>query len=189
MTVKATPIELPRGCSDGTVVLRGLRRDDAAPYAAAFVSDRDLGRLLGIETDPDIVVVRRRIEEQARAARSATGAQLAIADPATDAFLGTVILHTLHWEHDRCEIGFWLVAEARGRGLGTAAVTMALGWIFDTLGFARVEITTTPDNAAVRGLAGKLGFEDEGTLRRRNVERGRRTDIVCLGLLRESWNG
>ena len=32
-----------------------------------------------------------------------------------------------------------------------------------------------------------LGFRQEGVLRKRNVERGRRVDIVWFGVLREEW--
>ena len=38
-------------------------------------------------------------------------------------------------------------------------------------------------------LAARLGFTHEGVLRARNVERGRRVDVVWFGLLREEWAG
>jgi ribosomal-protein-serine acetyltransferase len=66
-------------------------------------------------------------------------------------------------------------------------VTLAISWAFDTYDLLRMEMTTTPDNPAVRALAQRLGFSQEGVLRARNVERGRRVDIVWFGLLREEW--
>jgi len=48
-------------------------------------------------------------------------------------------------------------------------------------------MTTTPDNAAVFALARRLGFTQEGVLRKRNVERGQRVDVVWFGVLREEW--
>ena len=50
-------------------------------------------------------------------------------------------------------------------------------------------MTTTPDNQAVFALARRLGFVQEGVLRRRNVERGVRVDVVWFGVLREEWAG
>jgi RimJ/RimL family protein N-acetyltransferase len=50
-------------------------------------------------------------------------------------------------------------------------------------------MTTIPENQIVPALARRLGFRQEGILRRRNVERGRRVDIVWFGLLREEWQG
>jgi RimJ/RimL family protein N-acetyltransferase len=39
----------------------------------------------------------------------------------------------------------------------------------------------------VAALARRLGFTREGVLRKRNVERGRRVDVVWFGVLREEW--
>ncbi len=44
---------------------------------------------------------------------------------------------------------------------------------------------TFPDNAPMRRLAARLGFQDEGTLRSYTLERGRRQTFVLSSLLRE----
>ena len=41
---------------------------------------------------------------------------------------------------------------------GTTAVSLLVDWAFDALELERIEITTTPDNAAARALASSLGF-------------------------------
>lgn len=79
-------IELPDRLADGRVMVRPMRREDAAAYAAAFHDDRNLGRLLGVERDPDEQAVRQRVEGQAQRAEDGKGVELAIADPATDGF-------------------------------------------------------------------------------------------------------
>jgi RimJ/RimL family protein N-acetyltransferase len=50
-------------------------------------------------------------------------------------------------------------------------------------------MTTTPDNAGALVLARRLGFEQEGILRQRAIERGRAVDLVWFGLLRDEWQG
>ncbi len=181
-------IEIPERLSDGVVALRPLRDADVGAYAAAFAADPELGRLIGVETDPDEAAIRARVGDTSGsdAGRHAT---LAIADAAADAFLGCLTLHTFDWTSRRCELGVWLATRARGRGAGTRAVSLALSWAFAELELLRVEMTTTPDNAAVPELARRLGFTREGLLRARNVERGERVDIVWFGLLREEWLG
>jgi ribosomal-protein-serine acetyltransferase len=57
------------------------------------------------------------------------------------------------------------------------------------LDLLRVELTTTADNAPVDAFARSLGFTREGVLRKRDVERGRRVDVVFYGVLREEWEG
>jgi [ribosomal protein S5]-alanine N-acetyltransferase len=172
-------IELPERLEGDDVVLRRLRPEDAPAYVAAFRADPELGRLLGMEKDPP----EERIRERAAAPPGEGFAELAIGD----SFAGSVILHSFDEHHRRCEVGFWLVPEARGRGLGSRAVAHAVTWAFEALDLLRVEMTTTPDNAAVFALAKRLGFTQEGVLRKRNLERGQRVDVVWFGVLREEW--
>jgi len=176
-------IDVPDTLTADGVVLRRLRADDAPAYAAAFRDDPELGRLLGMEEDPEEPGLRERAERLPALAAEGRMAELAIGE----AFAGTVTLHSFDEHHRRCEIGFWLVPAARGQGLGSAAVALAVSWAFDALDLLRVEMTTTPDNEAVVALARRLGFEREGVLRKRNVERGQRVDVVWFGVLREEW--
>jgi RimJ/RimL family protein N-acetyltransferase len=177
-------VELPDSLSGEGVLLRPLRAGDAAPLAAAFRDDPDLGRLLGYEEDPDEAWVRRRVAEPPAAADVA---ELVIAEPGTRAFRGLLLAHSLDRRHRHGEVGFWLVPGGRGAGLGSAAVALFVTWMFEALDLLRVEMTTTPDNAAALALAARLGFTREGTMRARNVERGQRVDVVMLAVLREEW--
>jgi RimJ/RimL family protein N-acetyltransferase len=172
-------IELPDTLTGDGVALRRMRADDAPAYAAAFRDDAELGRLLGMEADPDEATMRERIAQ-------ARKNSLAIAGP-DGGFAGEVLLHSLDEQHRRAEVGFWLVPAARGSGLGSRAVALVVSHAFDALDLLRVEMTTTPDNAAVFALARRLGFTQEGVLRKRNVERGQRVDVVWFGVLREEW--
>jgi RimJ/RimL family protein N-acetyltransferase len=174
---RTVPIELPDTLTGDGFVLRRLRAEDAPAFAAAFREDPELGRMLGIERDPDEDGVR---EQAAQGRRGAL---------AIDAggFAGQVMLHSYDEQNRHAEVAFWLVPGARRRGLGSRAVALVISWAFEELGLLRVEMTTTPDNAGVFGLARRLGFTQEGVLRKRNVERGQRVDIVWFGVLREEW--
>jgi [ribosomal protein S5]-alanine N-acetyltransferase len=173
-------MNLPEAPSDGVVRLRALRPDDAAAYLGAFADDPDLARNRGLERVPDEAAFLSWIEV------GEDFAELAIADT-DDALVGSVILHSVDWRNRRGELGYWLVAGARGRGLATRALRLALRWMFDELGLERAEIQTTPDNAGSLAVARRLGFAEEGLLRGRDVEEGRRVDVVILGLLRSDF--
>jgi RimJ/RimL family protein N-acetyltransferase len=185
--MRRVKIALPDRLEDGFVALRPMRVADAEPYSAAFREDPDLGRLLGVEADPDEASVRERIDRQAQGAAERSFVQLAIADPTTNAFWGELLVHSWHAQHRRAEVGFWVVPGERRRGIGSRAVGLALTWLFGELDLLRVEMTTTPENLGVPALARRLGFTQEGFLRARNVERGQRVDLVWFGLLREEW--
>ena len=173
----------PEALADEGVALRPLREDDVPAYAAAFRDDTELGRLIGVERDPDEAAVRERIAER----HTCSGFELAITADGSDAFRGLVAVHSIEPDHGRAEIGFWLVPQARGAGLGARAVRLVVDWLFEHAGLRRVEMTTTPDNGGAVALAQRLGFTHEGVLRQRAIERGRAVDIVWLGLLRDEW--
>jgi RimJ/RimL family protein N-acetyltransferase len=182
-------IELPESLSDGRVVLRPLRADDAAPYAAAFRDDPELGRLVGNEADPDEATVRGWAARVPDDAAEGKGVVLVVTDPTEQGFQGSTLLHSFDWQHRHCEVGVWLVPAARRQGLGSRVVSLMVSWALTELDLLRVEMTTTPDNEAICALAQRLGFTREGMLRKRNVERGRRIDVVWFGVLREEWRG
>ncbi|MDP9285436.1 MAG: GNAT family N-acetyltransferase, partial [Actinomycetota bacterium] len=81
--------------------------------------------------------------------------------------------------------GFWLTREARGRGVLSRALGLVLDWAFDELALERMELTALPENGAVPRIAEKFGYVFEGTMRKRNLERGRRVDLLLWGLLRD----
>jgi RimJ/RimL family protein N-acetyltransferase len=170
-------MKLPEAPSDGVVRLRRLRPDDVVAYVGAFADDPDLARDRGLERAPDEAAVRSWMEV------TDDFAELAIAD-AQDALVGSVMLYALAWRHKRAELGYWLVPAARGRGLATRALRLAVRWMFEDLGLERAQIVTTPDNAGSLAVARRLGFVEEGLLRGRDIEDGRRIDVVIYGLLR-----
>jgi RimJ/RimL family protein N-acetyltransferase len=172
--------------TDGVVLIRRLTAEDAPAFAQGFVDDPTLGVMVGTETDPTAEeVVQREFTERPPHAFPA----LAIADAANGEFLGGMGIYRLDRHHRRGEVGFWLTPQGRGRGLASRAVRLITTWAFETLGLDRMELTTTPDNAATRALAEKLGFKEEGTMRARNFERGRRVDVMMFAVLKDEWRG
>jgi RimJ/RimL family protein N-acetyltransferase len=65
------------------------------------------------------------------------------------------------------------------------ALDLVLEWAFGELALERMELTALPENAAVPRIAEKFGYVFEGTMRKRNFERGRRVDLRLWGLLRD----
>jgi len=177
-------LPFPEGLQRDGVVLRRLRGRDAGPFAAAFREDPELGPAAGMEEDPSEGWARRFIASQARLRARGESLALVVSDAPKGPFLGMVMLHSFAWRHRRAELGYWLVPAARGRGRGRTAAALLTDWAFATLPLERLEITTTPDNAAALAVATALGFEREGVMRARNLERGRPVDLVMLARLR-----
>jgi len=180
-------IEFPAELAGAGLTVRPLGEHDAEPYAQAFRDDPELGLLLGVAEDPTEEHVREAADRSRQAASEGRMIELAILREPERAFAGGLLLHKFEWEHRRCELGYWLVPQARGVGLAGAAMSLAIGWLFGELGLLRVEIATTLENVASQDLARRLGFTQEALQRSRDIDRGRRVDVVQFGLLREEW--
>jgi RimJ/RimL family protein N-acetyltransferase len=180
-------IEVPARIAGDRVLLRPLERRDVPAFAKAFEDDPELGPAWGVEADPDGEWLAERVERAPSFAAEGRGVELAIADRGSDELLGTVILHSIDWRHERGEVGFWLAPAARGRGVATEGVGLFVNWAFSDVGLHRVEMITLPalpNFASVLALAKRLGFRQEGVMRERNLERGRRFDTMMLAVLR-----
>ena len=85
------------------------------------------------------------------------------------------------------EVGYWVAAEARGRGVATTAARLVAHWAFDVAPhLERLQLRADVLNAASNRVAEKAGFTREGVLRssRFNERLHRRIDFVMWSLLR-----
>ncbi|HEX5449930.1 MAG TPA: GNAT family protein [Gaiellaceae bacterium] len=169
--------------TDGLVTLRPLEEKDFAAYIGAFAEDPELANMLGVEDDPRPDSLRDQLERDWVDPPLLRVFEWVIADAATDDFLGTIMLHSCFWNWRRAETGFWLAPSARGRGVMSHALALLLDWCFDVAGLERMELTALPENEIVPKIAERFGYVYEGTLRKRNFERGRRVDLLIWGLL------
>lgn len=100
-----------------------------------------------------------------------------------DELVGGIVL----FHHDAVaatvELGCWVTAPAAGTGVVQAACVEGLRTAREQLRAERVVWQCDPRNERSFGLALRLGFVHEGTLRSAYVLRGERTDVAVLGLV------
>jgi RimJ/RimL family protein N-acetyltransferase len=107
-----------------------------------------------------------------------------VVDPRGGELLGAVGLAYVEWEDEKAEIGYWVAASARGRGVALRAVRLLARWAFADLGLFRLEILADVENPASIAVARACGFSEEGVLRGNTLIRGRRGDSLIFSLLR-----
>jgi RimJ/RimL family protein N-acetyltransferase len=83
----------------------------------------------------------------------------------------------------RANVAYWLLADARGRGLVTRAVLEVARWAFAELGVQRIGLLADPRNASSLAVAERAGFTREGVLRSWAEVNGERVDHVVFSLL------
>ena len=171
--------------SDGFVSLRPwLERDVEAILSAC--SDHEIAWWLDQVPQPyGEADARTYIAMTRRGWKDGTHAAFAVTDAEAGDVLGSVGLHWLDADEGVAEVGYWVRAEARGRGVATRATMLIARWAIDVCGMQRVQLRADAKNVASQRVAERAGFEREGVLRsvRYNSRQQRRVDFVMYSLL------
>jgi RimJ/RimL family protein N-acetyltransferase len=161
------------------VTLRPPREDDA-PAVVAACQDPEIPRWTSVPSPYGEEEARQFVSQVVHGDRMEMS--LAVVDASDDAaLLGMIGLRLPAPEVG--ELGYWLAAEARGRGVATRAVRLLCTWAFGELPLARMQLHTLPGNRASERVAERAGFTREGLLRSFAEIKGRRVDITMFSLL------
>jgi len=90
------------------------------------------------------------------------------------------------------EIGYWVAAGAIGQGIATEVTAVETRAALELCGIDRIDIQVEPGNERSLAVPRKLGFTEEGTLRRRLDPGGEgepHRDSVVFSMLREELAG
>jgi ribosomal-protein-serine acetyltransferase len=100
---------------------------------------------------------------------------------------GGIGFHHVDWVNRSTSIGYWLAADAQGRGLMTAAVTALLDYAFFEWDLHRVVIEVIVGNERSRAIPERLGFRQEAILREAKLVRGSHEDTRLYAMLAPEW--
>ncbi|NLT54541.1 MAG: GNAT family N-acetyltransferase [Actinomycetales bacterium] len=133
-------------------------------------ADEDIEGLVTAYTDPDIQRWHHCSLDAEEAAElilhwrkawdTEGGASWAVVD-ADDSLLGRVGFCGLRLSEGVAEISYWVLPDARRRGVATSAVTSLARWAFDTIGLQRLEIRHSVANVASCAVAVATGFSED----------------------------
>jgi RimJ/RimL family protein N-acetyltransferase len=171
------------------VTLRPWSEGDADALVRR-INDPDIAMFLDLVPQPYTAEdAREWLAISADGWRGGTSATFAVHAEALDGAVGGVGVRFLgDLDEGGAEVGYWIGAEARGRGIATAATRAVARWAFDAVPeLERLQLRAAVENVASNRVAEKAGFTREGVLRsqRFNVRLGRRVDFVMWSLLRE----
>jgi RimJ/RimL family protein N-acetyltransferase len=179
----------PPSLTDGLVTIRPWRGDDAEALVSR-INDPDVAVFLDMIPQPYTPADAREWFTVAEEGwRAGTSANFAIQVDGIEGAAGGIGVRFLSDLDEGCaEVGYWVGAEARGRGVATTATRTVARWAFEAVpALARLQLRADVQNVASNRVAEKAGFKREGVLRaqRLNARLGRRVDFVMWSLLRE----
>jgi RimJ/RimL family protein N-acetyltransferase len=109
-------------------------------------------------------------------------------DQDSDLLLGFAKLDWIAWNHGVGSLSLGIGSpEERGKGYGSDALRLLLGYAFRKLNFFRVSTTIPEYNQVALHVSAKAGFKVEARRREAIHRLGRRWDMLHLGLLRKEW--
>jgi RimJ/RimL family protein N-acetyltransferase len=115
-------------------------------------------------------------------------ASFAIEDRADGALVGLVHLMDIDWPCRLAHFGIVIgETDRQDRGLGSEATALTMAYGFATLNLERIELRVLDANERARHIYAKLGFVEEGRLRRAAFVAGAPADVIVMGLLRDEF--
>lgn len=169
----------PEGLQVGDLLLRPPAVVDVPAIAPAFLDD-SVGGEAGLPrlTAPEIAAF---VDTELDGLRS-TGRLLPLLIVEGTAIVGGASFTNFDAFRDRVEIGYWLLAEGRGRGVATR-VARALAIHAFQAGVLRVEAVVRPENTASIRVLERAGFSREGLMRSLLRHGNGRADAILFSLL------
>ena len=176
---------------DATVRLRPHTEDDLPNYVT-WLNDPEVTEFTALESGN----VTLEGERQWFAAISDPGCRdrnwaiEACPEPAEGVggrHIGNCALH-LHESGEMAGFGIIIGDKTQwGKGHGTAALREVLGIGFEEMGLQRIHLQAFAHN--LRGIRcyEKVGFRQEGVMRRARLKRGQWIDVAVMAILREEW--
>ena len=105
-------------------------------------------------------------------------------------FAGLISFHSMDLPDLVAELGYWISADVRGKGVGTTAAKVLSNFGFETMGFERIEALVDVENTASKKLLSSAGYTIEGILRKKSRRfDGGQIDMAMYSALRDEWKG
>jgi ribosomal-protein-serine acetyltransferase len=101
--------------------------------------------------------------------------------------VGRIGIHFINQENKCGAIGYWLSADATGKGIITKSCKKLLEYGFQNLNLVRIELKAATKNYKSQAIAERLHFTKEGVLRQAEFVNGKYLDIIVYAMLQEEW--
>lgn len=161
------------------LVLRRPRPGDVEERLA-LGRTREIVEAYGGTFDPDAPFTRRQAQAAIRFIEEQDHAWVIDAGR----YVGHIRLQGLDPHDRRASLAIGIEDPALlGRGYGTEAVRLALGWAFGEAGLHRLSARVLETNVRAIACYRKCGFREEGREREAALVGGRREDDIIMGLL------
>ncbi|MEU0738312.1 GNAT family N-acetyltransferase [Streptomyces sp. NPDC006134] len=143
----------PESDADAEAWLRGVRDPDFRRWNTP------------LRPVTDIDGAREMLRARALDAADGRSVSFRITDADSGTTLGHIGVNQIDHGLKRACVGYWVLPEARGRGVASRSLLLAARWAFGELGTHRMELDHALGHEASCRVAERCGFRYEGTMR------------------------
>ncbi|HEX6196427.1 MAG TPA: GNAT family protein [Jiangellaceae bacterium] len=154
------------------------------PDLMPMLTDPEISRLTGSRGDIDPDVIKNWY---ATRAEQSDRLDLAVIDNSTGSCVGEAVLNELDSDNQSCNFRIALVPVALGRGFGTEATRLIVGYGFEKLGLHRISLEVYAFNPRAKRAYEKAGFVEEGRRRHALQWDGEWVDAIMMSMLVTEW--
>jgi len=171
------------------LLLRRFMKDDAVSIFRNWARDPEVSKHLTWEPHLNIETTEKILEMWLDQYDSSEVYNWAIVSKDTRQPIGSVSVVNLSNESRKCELGYCLGRKYWGLGLMTEAVKAVMEYLFNTVGFNRIQAYHHIDNPASGRVMVKSGMKHEGRMRQfaRNNQ-GELVDVDFYGAIKDDFN-
>lgn len=172
------PIETPR------LLLRKIIRGDAEDLFEGWASDPEVARYVSWRAHKNIEMSRQLIGSWLKGHKRPHNYQWAIQLKETGRVVGDIAVVRKDLPTRTAAMGYCLSRSLWGRGLMTEALQAVLDYLFDQVGFNRIEAEHDTENPASGRVMAKAGMLFEGVRRQARLDnQGNPVDVACYAIL------
>lgn len=159
--------------SDITNIHKGLSNSEITKYYDVHFSTLE-------ETEEQMEWYRNLKKE-------GTGIWWGIYDKKDNQFCGAGGFNGLDKNHQKAEIGLWLLKEYWGKGILKEVMPQLFEQGFKNLNLNRIEGYVVSENTKCKNALEKINFQYEGTMRECEIKNGEKINIDFYSILKREW--
>lgn len=166
------------------IYLRAITAEDATDEYLSWLNDEETTRGLASGIFPSTRADLQRFLDAVVPNKNVV--MFAICDKTNDLHIGNIKLDNFDWIARTCELGL-LIGNKNywGKGIGSEVCKLTIQYAFSDLNIRKVLLAVYENNPAAIHLYKKLGFVEEGRLRKQIFEGGEFYDKFYMGIFQE----
>jgi ribosomal-protein-alanine N-acetyltransferase len=167
-------------CTD-RLLLRSFKPTDLECVFEGL-SHPDVIKFYGVQYD-SLAATQAQMDWFAALEKDKTGQWWAICSPDDAAFYGACGYNNWSHQHQKAEIGFWLLPQHQGKGIIGEALPLIIDYAFKIMGLHRIEAMVETPNHASKKVLLRAGFVQEGTLLDCEIKNGQFISLYVFAKL------